>query len=106
MLLEAREMLRRRIKFAESDERLDIVGDEADRPRLADVGAFDTRDERTELLVRLGPVCRVIARAGRAPTGSSSSRTSFRVRRALKPGWRPSEPPARARDRTRRELGR
>ena len=54
MLLEAREMRRRRIKFAESDERLDIVGDEANRPEFADARAFDACDERAEQLMRLG----------------------------------------------------
>jgi hypothetical protein len=53
MLLEMRELRRSRIKFAESDERLDIVGDEADRPWFADLGDFDTRDQGAKLLVRL-----------------------------------------------------
>jgi hypothetical protein len=53
MSLEARELRRCRIKLAEPDERLDVVGYEADRPRFADGGAFHARDERAEQLMRL-----------------------------------------------------
>jgi hypothetical protein len=48
------ELRRCRIKLAEPDERLDVVGDEADRTWLSDAGFFDSRDERAELRVRLG----------------------------------------------------
>src|SRR5439155_7062481 len=54
MLLEARELRRRRIKFPESDERLDVGGDEANRTWLANSGSLDALDERAEALVCVG----------------------------------------------------
>src|SRR5439155_132914 len=45
---------RRRTKFPESDERLDVVGDEANRTRLANAGSLDALDERAEALVCVG----------------------------------------------------